>query len=852
MRKSLLLIALMALTMQAQTAKDPLKLVIGGENKYEYGGGYTTPVWIYTAPEDQLVSVRPNSTGTTIKVTYDGNAYSTNLAPSVKYNSEYLFIAQKDVPLYLNVTATASPVILDASASAYPYRLGTSTDDAIEIKTGAEAIFVPFREVNYKEVPVYLKYAATEEGALDLTFKGYVHDAYYYEGPDGQSIGITCKSQSGDYRTYIPVKPGVDYYVRLASSSAKMLIAELTHPTYGESPDYPIIITGTEAIVPAKAGKYYYEVTGTETGYAVVGSDVKDLDGSVTLSQTISSSNSTTVSDGTFDIRQKSTKGAHYTIVVDKKTDSSEPQKFNVKFELTQPYDDYTKGAPLTLGEPTTLPPYPNTYYYRISTPAEGAYMLTAAPAIPFTDANSSIKLFAASNFSNAKYIGDPDIICEVEAATDYILEVVISEADKRNSVTASVSELEHGDGASDPFIVKIGENSLPAGDSKYYLYEAEKSSWVVITPKDNSINAPVVKRLKKESAPEQTTTILRHNDGHRFEAEAGYSYLIRFTKVKEATSFVFAVPDYAQGETRDNPYPIDGDSFTVPSAPGTYWWSYVPARNGKLNISTDFKFDVVSSPTRENCVQLFASDGQYPLTSLGIDYTNEIFLPAKQNVDEGKTYLIKATSVSEQSGRTVTLKLDDLDPGETPAVAIDIAYDSDPFVYKLPVISSGRTSGKWYAIDLQAGQLTISAPTSVSFYFYKANDDNDYNTGNYMAYATTWWNSDYTNRYFGMKDKSITEPGKYLFVAYYIYAETDITFEGTALKVEASIGSVGADKEAEYTVNGNVVSAISPVTVYDLSGRAVASIAAGDATSLSPGAYIVRGQSSASKIMVK
>ena len=41
MRKSLLLIALMALTMQAQTAKDPLKLVIGGENKYEYGGGYT-------------------------------------------------------------------------------------------------------------------------------------------------------------------------------------------------------------------------------------------------------------------------------------------------------------------------------------------------------------------------------------------------------------------------------------------------------------------------------------------------------------------------------------------------------------------------------------------------------------------------------------------------------------------------------------------------------------------------------------------------------------------------------------------------------------------------------------------
>ena len=66
-----------AMPLGAQTAKNPLPVTVGGENKYEYGGGYSTPVWMYTAPEDQLVTITPVSNVEDLKVTVDGDAYTT-------------------------------------------------------------------------------------------------------------------------------------------------------------------------------------------------------------------------------------------------------------------------------------------------------------------------------------------------------------------------------------------------------------------------------------------------------------------------------------------------------------------------------------------------------------------------------------------------------------------------------------------------------------------------------------------------------------------------------------------------------------------------------------------------------
>ena len=80
---SLSLLATTSMALQAQTASNPLTLEIG-TNTYEYSGGYTTPVWIYTAPEDQLITIKPNSSVASITVTADGNVYGSQKLPSVK------------------------------------------------------------------------------------------------------------------------------------------------------------------------------------------------------------------------------------------------------------------------------------------------------------------------------------------------------------------------------------------------------------------------------------------------------------------------------------------------------------------------------------------------------------------------------------------------------------------------------------------------------------------------------------------------------------------------------------------------------------------------------------------------
>lgn len=866
MKKSLLLCSLAlaaACNLFAQdttakpgTLKNPLPLNIGGENKYEYAGGYSTPIWKYTAAEDQMVTISPVSNVSSVDVTINGSTYpSSNKRPSVKYGTDYLFVIQKDATLFLNVTGYSSPIAFEASAKSHPYKLGASCEDAIELTADGNAMFIPFREENYLSVPVYMKYTATEDGALEITALGFVNEAAYAEGATGEFIGISCKQDPDnktDYRTFFPIEKGKEYFLRMSSNNARMLTAKVTHPTYGESDLYPVIITGTDAEIPAKAGTYYYEVTGTESGFVMISSDVTDFDGSVTYGSLINSTRYT-INDGSFDLRQTATKGGHYSIVVKKNSDTAEPQKFQVRFETRQPYDDFDKSATITLGSEVKLPPYPATYYYRVAVPAEGAYILKAAPAKAFTDKNSSISLYRTSNSSTALYIGDPDIYCEVEAGNEYIIKVIASEADKRNSFVADIQELKQGDGASNPFIVKIGENALDTGDSKYFLYKAEKNSWVVITPADNTINAPVVKRLKSELASyEQNVTILRHGDSHRFEAEKGHSYLIRFTKIKEATKFDFALPDYAQGESRDNPFKAEGSSITIPAAPGTYWWTYTPERNGKLHISTDFKYDIITSPTRENAVKLLDDAGTV-LTALPINYTDEVFNATAYNVDEGKNYFIQIISVTEQTDKTVTLEITDLDPGETPAVAIEIKPTEVPYSCNIAKNNGGFTSGTWYAIDLQEGELSMYSKASVNFYFYEENENKVYDRNNVKYSSGIMWDANYTTRTYGISKKSITKPGRHYFIIYYTYADAEMIFEGSAVKASTSgIEETVEIADQAFSVAGNMISAMSDIQIFDLAGRKVMDVKAGNYATLSHGIYVVKSDASVAKVSIR
>lgn len=124
MKKSLLfgLLFSTAVMLHAQNASNPLTLEIGGENKYEYAGGYSTPVYKYVAPEDQLITLTTNQDNATFTVSTNNTSWGTK---AVGYNTKNYskFIIEKDKEVYIFVNITTSPLTIDAKAVEQPYNL---------------------------------------------------------------------------------------------------------------------------------------------------------------------------------------------------------------------------------------------------------------------------------------------------------------------------------------------------------------------------------------------------------------------------------------------------------------------------------------------------------------------------------------------------------------------------------------------------------------------------------------------------------------------------------------------------------------------------------------------------------
>lgn len=68
----------------------------------------------------------------------------------------------------------------------------------------------------------------------------------------------------------------------------------------------------------------------------------------------------------------------------------------------------------------------------------------------------------------------------------------------------------------------------------------------------------------------------------------------------------------------------------------------------------------------------------------------------------------------------------------------------------------------------------------------------------------------------------------------------------------ENAIETVTLDEMTEISLSGRVLTAVAPVSVYDLFGRQIAALRAGGNMTLAPGVYIVRGESTAAKIIVR
>lgn len=113
------------------------------------------------------------------------------------------------------------------------------------------------------------------------------------------------------------------------------------------------------------------------------------------------------------------------------------------------------------------------------------------------------------------------------------------------------------------------------------------------------------------------------------------------------------------------------------------------------------------------------------------------------------------------------------------------------------------------------------------------------YNVGNNLSAEVTGLASG-TTYFYTVKATNGTETTRSSY-------EGKVTTSGTD-----AISVVTSDKMTSVTLNGRTLSAAEAVSVFDLSGRQVAAVAAGRSVNLAPGVYIVRGGDSSTKIVVK
>ena len=189
MKRPLLIgaLGLVALCANAQKTLEDAPNIQMGDTEYARGEStYGTLYFKYTADSDQLLTITKNFQGSFLP-TEDGTSNTAIAYVSANNGSELVIPVKKGQTIYLVIMTSDEEVKFTASAKA-------ANVDGSSIATAIEAtkndFFVPMnREKNsygsYDNKPTYIKYTATDNDVLKMTFGGYVMNATIQEGETG-------------------------------------------------------------------------------------------------------------------------------------------------------------------------------------------------------------------------------------------------------------------------------------------------------------------------------------------------------------------------------------------------------------------------------------------------------------------------------------------------------------------------------------------------------------------------------------------------------------------------------------------------------------------------------------------
>ena len=283
---------------------------------------------------------------------------------------------------------------------------------------------------------------------------------------------------------------------------------------------------------------------------------------------------------------------------------------------------------------------------------------------------------------------------------------------------TSEVVEVKEGD-IDMPYVMKEGENSIPAEAGKYFFtYKPEKTGYLNITSDAESAGNKLSIYKFKTHANSGNNAVGQSADGsYNVRAEIvsnNYTYYIvvdKTTATAKAETFNVKMESYQPGETAGTAIPVNvsetATAIILPEAKGKYFYTFtVPANTKKLLT--------VESPaalSEGTSVYVNTSEGTYGKTEM----ENQIIKRDVTSTREQKYYLVVTSN--EAAPLTLNIKYADAEKGSlitAPKEAIIgsniIDFDGTEY-YTYKATQDGKL-----AVTVEDG-VTVTFPTNTSGY---------------------------------------------------------------------------------------------------------------------------------------
>ena len=283
---------------------------------------------------------------------------------------------------------------------------------------------------------------------------------------------------------------------------------------------------------------------------------------------------------------------------------------------------------------------------------------------------------------------------------------------------TSEVVEVKEG--AIDmPYVMKEGENSIPAEAGKYFFtYKPEKTGYLNITSDAESAGNKLSIYKFKTHATNGNNAVGQSADGSynvRAEIESNYyTYYIvvdKTTATAKAETFNVKMEDYQPGETAGTAIPVNvsetATAITLPGAKGKYFYTFtVPANTKKLLT--------VESPaalSEGTSAYVNTSEGTYGATKM----ENQIIKRDVNSTKEQKYYLVVTSN--EAAPLTLNIRYADVEKGSLITEPKDAVLGNNTIDFNgTEYYTYKATSNCKLAVTVEDG-VTVTFPKNTSGY---------------------------------------------------------------------------------------------------------------------------------------